>query len=429
MVTVANPIQPAALASHGHDDTMGLAEFHDLAGVKPRRHAHHNPVSLQQRLAQPRPGRVPLRRMSDDIYLNAVDSDQHLHAAGLNVLEALHGGERSDLEDRLVDTYDPLERHALLRYARAKVEESDFSQTEKDRLKNELNGMLAELMDRHGDTIRVGLKNKESFESALGTMDALSTGSSAESHTGSLSELRALYGSRSDGKNEMGLTPMGLAKSLMERFGADNFVSALGGLRSKMASEFRTRPATHAGPRLWLSLTDAASFNAVQTSFALAGDLRRDLSESAKVVGKASQAETALALLGATEQGRGRAEPLVGHIADSKTLTPLQQMQLYRLTRLAVEKLPLTAWPKDLPAQRMNLLDELRMLAANVCDKMSRAATPAEQLEQKMRGKVQRKGKRDQNDAEHGRDEDDTEHGRDERQSDDECLTLVVGEG
>lgn len=418
---VVNPGPKVDVENRGErGSTMDLAEFNALAGVKPRGHAHHNPVTLLQRLMQLRAGRVPLRRISDDLHLGGLDVSEDLHAAGMGVLEALHKGERSALEDRLDDTYDPLERYSLLRYVHAKIDESDFSHAEKERLKHDLDGMLDDLMGRHGEAIRAGLKNKDAFESALGKMDALSAGSSAEHHPGSLAELRALYGSRSDGKTEMGLTPMGLAKSLMDRFGAGNFISALGGLRSKMASEFRTRPAAQPGPRLWLSLADAASFNTVQTSFALAGDLRRTLSESAKVVSKAGQAETALALLGATEPGRGRAEPVVGQIADSKALTPLQQMQLYRLTRLALEKMPMTAWPKDTPAQRMNLLDELRVLAAIVCDKMPRAATPAEQLEQKMRDKVQRKGESDQDES--GRE-------RDEPQSDEDDPALVGRKG
>lgn len=436
----ANLAKPA---DSGDTTTISVGDFNDRAGVKPGGQARHNRVSLAERLGQRKPGRLPMRRTSNATHLNAADSDEHLDAASSDVLGALHSGGRSDLEDRLADSYDALERHALLRYARAKVDESDFSPTEKERLKNDLKGMLDELMDKHGDVIRAGLENKEAFESALGKMDALSAGSKAEDHTGSLTELRALYGSRSPGKTEMGLTPMGLAKSLVERFGAANFIGALGGLRSKMAADFRTRPADRPGPRLWLSLTDASSFNVVQTSFALAGDLRRDLSARAKVVGKANQAETALALLGATEPGRGRADPLVAHIADSKLLDALQQMYLYRLTGQAVEKMPMTAWPKD-SAQRANLLDELRTLASDVCDKMPRAATAAEQLEQKMRGTVLGKRKRGQDDAGHGgdelqmrgtvlgqrkRDQDDADHGRDEPQSDDDRQTLVAREG
>jgi hypothetical protein len=408
----------AKLADPGDTTTTSVGDFNERAGVKSGGQARHNRVSLGERLLRSKARRVPSRRTAATTHLDAADSDEHLDAASSDVLGALHSGERSDLEDRLADTYDALERHALLRYARAKVDESDFSPTEKERLKNDLNGMLAELMDKHGDAIRAGLKNKEAFESALGQMDALSAGSKAENHTGSLSELRALYSSRSNGKTEMGLTPMELATSLMDRFGAKNFIGALGGLQSKMTSEFRTRP-ERAGPSLWLSLKDAAAFSLLQSIYALGGDLRRGISERGKFVCKGSQAETTVALLGAAEPGRGRADPLVAHIADSKPLTAMQQMLLYRLTGQAVEKMPMTAWPKD-SAQRANLLDELRTLASNMCDKIPRAATPAEQLEQKMRGKVQRKGERDRDEA---------GHGRDEPQSDDERQTLVVTEG
>lgn len=413
-VTTAQAQTPTA----AHRSDRGLAEFNDLVGLKPR--GHHNPVTLKQGLVQPRTARLQQRRTANASPLDAAaDTDEHLHAASSDVLGALRSGGRSGLEERLSDSYDPLERHALLEYTRAKVDESDFSEAEKNRLKKDLDGMLAELDGKHGDEIGIGQKNKVAFESALGEMNALSAGSHAHDHAGSLTQLRALYGSRGNGKTEMGLTPMGLAKSLIDKFGAGNFIGALGGLRSKMASDFRNKPADRAGPRLWLSLTDAASFNVVQSSFALAGDLRRDLSERAKVVGKGTQAETAVALLGVTEQGRGRADPLLSQIADIKTLDEKQKMQLFALTRQAVEKMPMTAWPKDVPAQRMNLLDELRTLGVNVCDKMPRTATSAEQLEQKMRGVVQRKDQREDQSKDQSSDQregGDTDRGRDESQ-------------
>ncbi|MFZ6773934.1 hypothetical protein ACO0LB_14580 [Undibacterium sp. SXout7W] len=378
-------------------DTIGLAEFNESAGVKPRGHHHkQRPVTLQERLKMLMPRRVPLRRTTNVMNPDDFDVSEQLQLAGSDLLEALQSGDRSVMDEHLSENYDPLERYALLQYTRSKVDESDFSQAEKSRLANDLDGMLNELMNKDGDVIHTGLLNKNAFESALGRMSSLAVQSNIEHPPGSLSELRAMYGAGPKGKTESGLTAIDLAKSLVAKFGENNFSQALSSLRSTMSTDFRNNPAKQSGPKLWLSLTDANSFNIVQTGFALAGDLRRNLSEHAGVMTKSNQAEMAIALLSLAEHGRGKADHLMVHLADIQSLTALQKMQMCLLTRQTIEKFPMIFWKKELPLQRMSLLDELGALALAISGEIPAALTKEEQLEQAMRGKVHRKTKQGQ---------------------------------
>ncbi|MGZ3241548.1 MAG: hypothetical protein ACXWJK_15060 [Burkholderiaceae bacterium] len=396
---VAQQANQANLAQHSDlSEEVGLASFNERAGVKPYGSHHHQPVTLQERLKMLMSHRVRSRRqVANATHIDSDEPDAHLHIPGFELLDALLSGGRSDLDAYLVDHYDdPLMQHTFLSDAKDLVDQLDASQGEKGRVTNELNSKLAELMDKYGDAIRSGLSSKEAFESALGKMDALSAADNAAHHAGSRAEVLALYGVKANGKVETALTPLALTKSLVDKFGANNFSKALGGLQSKTATEFRAKPAHQANPRLSLTLAWAASFEAVQSIFALAGDLRRDLSERAGIMSKANQAATCMALLGITEQGGGRAHSLVGQIADSTLLTALQQMRLYLMTQQAVKKMPLTIWHKDLLPQRTNLLDELRTLTSDLSEKIERAPTEAAQLEEEMRGKVQRKNPRNQ---------------------------------
>lgn len=376
-------------------DATGLAEFNERAGVPHGRHQHHAHLSLQQR----RLSAVPRRRASPMAQNpgsggHAGDVDE-LHAAGLDLVQALRRGGREQASDMLAGDYDALEQHALLRDARSQIDGGDLSEAEKDQLKGDLNGMLSDLMDSHGDVIRTGLKDADGFENALGEMDALAKANSENHDPDTLRSLRSQYGVKGEAKLDAPLTPMALAKSLQKKFGVDNFSRALGDLRAKMSLDFRANPAKSAGPRLWLSLSDAAAFNAVQSSFAIAGDLRRDLSERAGITLKLNQAGTAVALLGAAELGVTRADAFVSHLTDSKEGAALKKIQLYMLIRQALEKLPTTMWRPENLHLRMTLLDGLRSLASAHCSQNLTTAEDDAEFAQQLRGKVRRKSKRD----------------------------------
>ncbi|WP_211474743.1 hypothetical protein [Collimonas humicola] len=395
-IAAADASNQANLASQADALAMTeLAEFNERAGVPHGGHHHHAHVSLHHR----RLTTIPRRRTSSTAQNSgtgghAGDVDD-LHAAGQELLQALRRGDREQASDMLAGDYDALERHALLRDARSQIDSGDLSEAEKDQLKDDLNGMLSDLMDSHGDVIRTGLKDAGGFESALGEMDALAKANNENHDPDTLRSLRSQYGAKGEGRLDAPLTPMALAKSLQKKFGMDNFSQALGDLRGKMSLDFRVNPAKSAGPRLWLSLSDAAAFNAVQSSFAIAGDLRRDLSERAGITLKLNQAGTAVALLGAAELGVTRADAFVSHLTDSKDGAALKKIQLYMLIRQALEKLPITMWRPENLHLRTTLLDGLRALASAHCGQNLPTAEDDSDFAQQLRVKVRRKSKRD----------------------------------
>jgi len=412
----ANAANAAISASHA-GATTGLAEFNTRAGVQPRQHGHHVHhvhVSLRHRRLTAAPSRRNESSKQASRSAESHHDTDHLRAAGLNVVDALQHGDRAALTARLVAEYDVLERHALLRDARSQVDQRDLSESEKDHLKNGLNEMMSDLMDTHGDVIRAGLKNASQFETALGEMDALSSAANENHDPDSLHELRLLYGAKGTGKLDAPLTPLALAKSLQDKFGVDNFCVALGDLRSKMAADLRANPPGSAGPRLWLSLSDAAAFNAVQTGFAIAGDLRRNLSERAGITLALNQAATAMALLGVAELGVARGDAFVAYLVDSKDSPLLRRAQLYMLVRQAVEQLSTTLWRPEMLPQRMKLLDELRTLAFTLPGAAPECDTDGKELEQLLRNQVSRKDKRDRDDGGQDRGQDDTSDGEHE---------------
>ena len=417
-VVVANAVNAAMSANQaGTTDITGLAEFNERAGVRHRQHGQHAGLALQQRRLLPAPRRPPSRPAQNAGSAAGAGGVDDLHAAGTDVIDALRRGGKSELEDMLAGEYDALERHALLRNARAQVDAGDLSETEKDALKNSLNGMMSDLMDTHGDVIRMGLKDAGRFEAAVDDMDALSQAADGNRDPDSLRTLRALYGAKGQGRHDAALTPLALAKTLQDKFGVASFSRALDDLRSKMARDFRANPAI-AGPRLWLSLSDAASFNAVQSGFAIAGELRRDLSERAGILLAPDQAATAMALLGVAELGVTRGDAFIWHLVDSKNSPLLKRMQLYVLVRQAVEKLPIALWQAEALPQRMKLLDELRALAVALSGEEPYPVADEAALQRQLRGKVHRQGKRDQEGG-RGQDQDHDQEGAGDSECDD----------
>ncbi len=377
----------------GGVEESGLADFNARAGVNPHRVMHTERIPLQQRRLMP-----PSRRLATTAATGASGADFHdderLQVAAAGALQTLQQGDRSSLEEQLAQTYDPLERYTLLRRVRLQVDETDLSPTEKDQLKNNVNEMVTDLMDQYGDVIRSGLKQAQSFEVAVGTMDSLAQANDQHYDTDSVHQLRSQFGAKSEGKLDAPLTPLTLAYSLQTKFGANHFTTALAGLRSKLADEFRSNPATKPGPRLWMSLSDAAAFNVVQTSFAIAGDLRRDLSERAGITSAFHQSGTALALLNAAQTGAKTADTVVGQIIGQQEIEGRGKMQTYALIRQAVDKLPATAWPSPLLVHRMTLLEHLRSLALESSEYRPFAGTDEEEVEHHLRERVQRKKKR-----------------------------------
>jgi len=173
-------------------------------------------------------------------------------------------------------------------------------------------------------------------------------------------QIRALFGSKAGDKQDKPFAATELAQTLLAKFGAQHFVAGLAQLRSAMSAPLHSARGSNQAPRMWLSMSDAASFNAIQSSFALGHDLHGKLA-LAGVTPHGSEAETGIALLRAPEQdiGKSKAE-LLKTINGDQPRTAAQQGQVARLLAQAVDTLPQRLWAPESMGQRADLLVALR---------------------------------------------------------------------
>lgn len=309
-------------------------------------------------------------------------------------MQALSQGGGVDFDD-LESRYDALALHTLLRSAQTLIEESDIDPAEKEQLKAHLDGMQSRLMSEHGDAIRTGLQDAETFENSLNAMDTLAQRAAQSHDPNALRDLRSQYGAKGNSKLETPFTPLALAKTLQEKFGSENFSVALANMRTAFSSDMRSRSDNGMSARMWLSLSDVACFNAIQSCYAIAGELRRDLVKRTQIAPKDTQAFTTVALLRVCEPGGAKADVLAGQIFDRKGLDALEQSLAYMLIRQAVSRLALTMWAPDQLVQRLQLLDELRALMRGAQSNLDKSYLPEEQLERSLRKAVDPAEKQD----------------------------------
>jgi hypothetical protein len=331
----------------------GTMVFDDIAGVKQEDHTKKQAKTLRQRqqtTVQQR-NRNAQRKSVRSAALTLDDHDAPIKDASSSTLAALRGKGREQTEEDLEREYnDPLQRYSLLHNTLSELEDRDMPAAEKEELKEHLNGMLSDLVAKHRDAIRKGLRDQTEVAASMQAM----AGNNA-----SLREIRFLYGAKGAGVFDSPLSPLAMAKALHERFGADNFTSGMGGLRTRMSTEFHAEPEKGMNPRFWLCMTDAAAFNAVQSTHAIAGELRRDLIEKAHVMPKASNAAVTVSLLGVVDAGKSKVNSLVSQIYDLNEADPVQKGRVYEQVLLAVRKLPHSFWPQEKLAQRMEVVEDL----------------------------------------------------------------------
>lgn len=338
----------AKLAVEAQPETTPLAEFNEQAGVKPHHSKSHKHASLAHRsrllsnlrgLSKAAPNTEKRADMSDD---DLFGSEMSL------LLDVLHGGGEEALEEWMSKRHDPLERHELLEHA---VENSSNED------KAALSQALSKLKSEHGEVIASALKDANALRSAVHQMDTLSQAAGSARAHGAY----AIF-DFSDSKKPVGpSSPLDLANRLMDKFGAEHFGEALKKTRSELGSQMRQAQGAELGPRMWLSMSSAASFNAIQSTFAIGVNLRVSLSE-ANIEPQAKEGETVCTLLSLTAGGGEEAEELANRLAGRDGLSPKQQANMFRLIAQAVDALPLTLWQEARRDVRMNLIAELKTL-------------------------------------------------------------------
>jgi hypothetical protein len=365
-------------ASQPDAQALGKAGFDDLAGAG---HHHHHAAKAP---------RVPLaRRLARLLTPHSAnghdDDDSPLRTAAAELLEALSDGAEDGRERRHAQ-HDPLQQHALLQQARELLErQPDDGGGQRERLRGKIDAMQADLTARHGAAIDEGGRQAAAFEGALAALEANApAGPGDTGDTDTLSDLRRLYGAPADGRRDAPLAPAALLDILLKRGGATGAANALGRPPAQMQDALRQRG--RSGPRLWLSLQDARCFQLVDTSYALAGELRGAISEQAEVSPRLAQGDVARLLLRLGEPETGQAGALLRQLVDTEHMTPAQRGGACRALRAVIARCPDGMWSGEPLPQRNRLLDQLRdMTIEHDAALPPAAAAPDDALQARLR--------------------------------------------
>jgi hypothetical protein len=306
-------------------------------------------VLSQRRLGQPARTAAMNRQRRSARKERSGDIDE-LEMAGADALEMLEQDGRSSLEEDLAERYDVLEQYAVLNDAREQLQESARAPDEKATLLAELEALEAQLMAAHGAQIDAG---KQAAQAMDMTLEMLAE-QEVEAH--STDELRQMLGAKAQGRRQTMLTPLDLLKTMQMKFGSANFGSALQSLQSKFGQEMRGFKQRSA-PQLWMSMADANSFTTIRNGFAMAAELRGNLSEQANITAGLDQVALTVALLELPTLPA--ATPLLNMLAEPAAINAQQQEKLLRLLHQTIAALPTTWWEQDALPQRLQLLEEL----------------------------------------------------------------------
>jgi hypothetical protein len=353
MGAVLGQVPKGRAEAAGTMQVTGMMVFQDMAGVQQEDHTRKQQKTLrerQQTTVQQR-NRNAQRKSVRNSIINPDDHDAPIRDASANTLAALRGKGREQTEDELEREYnDPLQRYSLLHNTLAELDERDMPAAEKEELKEQLNGMLSDLVAKHYDDIHRGLRDQAEVAAAMQAMAANNV---------SLREIRFLYGAKGTGVFDSPLSPFAMAKALHERFGAENFTSGMAGLRTRMSSKFHAEPEKGMNPRFWLCMTDAAAFNSVQSTYAIATEMRRDMIEKANVMPRASNAAMTVSLLGVVDAGKSKINSLVTQVCDIHEADAVQKVWIYDTVLTAIRRLPHNYWSQEKLPQRLEVIDEL----------------------------------------------------------------------
>lgn len=365
-------------------ETTPLAEFNERVGMMP----HHSKAPVQATLVSR--NRTNQRRPLQETQMGTFpgsgdkDDDEELFSSGQMKLvgELRRGGEQA-AKDWLSKKHDPLERHELLRYAINKSgDEGD---------KRAFSNLMDNLMKEHGGEIKSALKDADTLKTAVHKMGAMSNAEAGAGDSATLRGFRSLFSSTANNKLNEPSDALSLATRLQDRFGADHFASALKEMRSQLSSQMRTmNKGSELGPKMWLSMSDASNFRAIQSAHATAGDLRKDLSD-AKITPRKKEGDATLALLGVPGLSPNMAGKLADDVVGRNDLSSQQRAHMYRLLAKAVGTLPTTLWSDDKQPQRLDLISELRNLSGSSANEAQKSRETKEaKLERMLREQVKR---------------------------------------
>jgi hypothetical protein len=225
-------------------DLSPLEAIDAQAGVKEG--LFYSRKTLKQRLRVPARAQVqqksaqPSRKLKIKVDGKERDDDEdELFAPVTDTLDLLRDGAGRDRQDEvealLARYFEPLQRYHVLYEALGKLEQSPLGNGKDLVVKNALNEMMSNLMERYPHELRRALQETDDMVNAL---EAMAGEERIGSGGPSTRELRFLIGAKSKGNFDAPLTPLTMLKALIKNFGADNCVPALTSLRSRMMIGF-----------------------------------------------------------------------------------------------------------------------------------------------------------------------------------------------
>jgi hypothetical protein len=222
-----------------------LDAINGQAGV--REGVHFKRRTLSQRAATParqprQPNKKETQKKSrlDAPYQEGDDDDDPLNMSPvedtLDMLREDSGRSRQEeVEAMLAEYFQPMQRYNILHDALEKLEDQPISKMKKNSLRNALNEMMSELMERHPHEMRRALQESDELVNSLEAM----AGQDGESRKlPSTRDLRFLIGAKTRGNFDAPLSPLTMLKALIKNFGPDKCLHAMTSLRSRMMSGF-----------------------------------------------------------------------------------------------------------------------------------------------------------------------------------------------
>lgn len=215
------------------------------AGV--REGVHFKRRTLSQRATAPaRPPRQAAKKETQKKtrlganYQDDEDDDELLNMSPvedtLDMLREDSGRDRQEeVEAMLAEHFQPMQRYNILHDALEKLEDQPVSKMKKNSLRNALNEMMSELMERHPHEMRRALQESDELVNSL---EAMAGQDGDARKLPSTRELRFLIGAKTRGNMDAPLSPLTMLKALIKNFGPDKCLNAMTSLRSRMMSGF-----------------------------------------------------------------------------------------------------------------------------------------------------------------------------------------------
>lgn len=291
---------------------------------------------------------------------------------------------REEIKEALAQLHEPLQQYTILFGAMKEVDSRpDIGSEKKQALKNALNEMMTDLVNRDRNGVRKGLREGEESTPVATKLEAARIIRGVSTN---LRDIRFKIGARAKGGVDEELTAMTMAKALLKNVGPTYVEEALNSVCSRLMPTLRTLSKINETAYA-LTMSDAMAFSIARAGFKIARDFKRELVDKTGILCKLHHVEVAVILLMAAEQGwgKGKALQLVNQLVELKDTEPLTKAKAYTLVRDALNMLPITAWGQEKLSSRMDLLEDMNRQVSGAHDQIPLLTTKAERREEEWR--------------------------------------------